>query len=414
MLEVITLPLANIKPFANNAKEHPKAQIVQIKQSIEAFGMNDPIAIDEDNVIIEGHGRVLALRELSAETVPCIRLTHLTEAQKRSYILAHNKINLNTGFDTATLLGEFDFLRSEDFNVELTGFTEAELQELYSAARTDDIEDDNFDEEAALEKPPFAKLGDLWLLGPHRLLCGDATNADDVARLMDGKKANICVTDPPYSCNYVGKTKDALKIKNDNIKGENFYQFLLSAFTNIYEYLTDGAAFYSFHSDAEKVNFYRATVDAGFHYSTTCIWKKNSMVLGRADYQMQHEPVIYAFKDTAKHKWYSDRKQTTIWEFDRPTKATIHPTMKPLPLLAYPLQNSSAANEIVLDTFSGSFSTGMACDQMDRICYAMELDPKYVSASVLRFIERAGSADVSVIRDGEAIPFRELVMTDGG
>ncbi|GHU68126.1 methyltransferase [Clostridia bacterium] len=407
MLEIITLPLGDIKPFVNNAKEHPKAQIAQIRASIEAFGMNDPIAICENNTIIEGHGRVLALREMGAETVPCIRLTHLTEPQKRAYILAHNKLTLNTGFDTDTLLQEFDFLRSVDFDMELTGFSEQELQELLGAGLGEEVKDDDFDVDEALKEPHISQPGDLWLLGRHRLLCGDSTNPTDVARLMDGKKANLCVTDPPYACSYEGGT--GMTIMNDNLKGEAFYTFLLNAFKNVYNSLTDGGAFYSFHSDAEKVNFYNAAVAAGFHYSTTCVWVKDTLVLGRMDYQMRHEPVLYSFKDTAKHKWYSDRKQTTIWEFERPKKSELHPTMKPLPLLAYPIQNSSQPNEIVLDLFSGSFSTGIVCEQTDRICYAMELDPKYADASVSRYLQQTNKPEeIYVVRENETTPYTAL------
>ena len=226
---------------------------------------------------------------------------------------------------------------------------------------------------------------------------------------MDGKKANVCITDPPYACNYTGGT--GMKILNDNLKGEEFYQFLLSAFKNAYENLADGAAIYIFHSDAEKVNFYNAVVAAGFHYSTTCIWVKQSLVLGRFDYQMRHEPVIYAFKDTVKHKFYGDRKQTTVWEFDRPSKSKLHPTTKPLPLVAYPMKNSSLVNSIVLDLFGGSGSTLMAAEQMDRTAYLMELDPVYASAIVRRFVAyRGNTEDVHIIRDGQKLPCSEVYI----
>ncbi|GHU73413.1 methyltransferase [Clostridia bacterium] len=406
MLEIITLPLGEIKPFKNNAKEHPKAQIAQIRASIEAFSMNDPICIDENNTIIEGHGRVLALREMGAETVPCIRLTHLTEPQKRAYILAHNKLTLNTGFDTDTLLQEFDFLRDAEFDVQLTGFSDEELQELFNGKLDGEVTDDDFDVDKALEEAPFVQPGDLWQLGRHRLLCGDATKPNDTALLMNGKQANLCVTDPPYNCNIEGGT--GLKIQNDKMSSAAFYEFLLSSFRNIYTNLADGGAFYCFHSDAEKANFYNAVVAAGFHYSSTCIWVKNSLVLGRADYQQMHEPVMYNFKDTAKHKWYSDRKQTTVWNFDRPTKSELHPTMKPLPLIAYPIGNSSAPNAIVLDPFGGSGSTLMVCEQMDRICHMMELDPKYASVIVTRAMSVIKPEDITCMRDGKIHQYDEI------
>ena len=271
-----------------------------------------------------------------------------------------------------------------------------------------EAQEDDFDEDAALQAEPFVKTGDLWLLGKHRLLCADSTKPEDVKRLMDGKKANVCITDPPYACNYTGGT--GMKIMNDNLKGEEFYQFLLRI-QNAYENLADGAAIYIFHSDAEKVNFYNAVVAAGFHYATTCIWVKQSLVLGRFDYQMRHEPVIYAFKDTVKHKFYGDRKQTTVWEFDRPSKSKLHPTTKPLPLVAYPMKNSSLVNSIVLDLFGGSGSTLMAAEQMDRTVYLMELDPVYASAIVRRFVAYHGNTeDVHIIRDGKKLPCSEVYI----
>jgi DNA modification methylase len=249
-------------------------------------------------------------------------------------------------------------------------------------------------------------MHDLWHLGRHRLLCGDSTKSENLKRLMDGKKANLCVTDSPYNVNYNGGKG---KILNDNMTKEQFYEFLLAAFKNIYENLVPGGAFYCFHSDSEKVNFYNACTDAGFHYSSTCIWVKDSLVLGRGDYQQRHEPCLYAFKNTAKHKWYSDRKQTTIWEFDRPKKSEYHSTQKPLPLLAYPIKNSSAPNEIILEPFSGSFSTGIVCEQTDRICYAIELDVAFASASIKRFHENFPEAEITCERGGQVFKYEDLV-----
>jgi DNA modification methylase len=235
-------------------------------------------------------------------------------------------------------------------------------------------------------------------------MCGDSTKPDDVAVLMNGQKANLCITDPPYTCDISGGT--GMKIMNDKWKdSRQFYGFLLDAFKNIYANLADGGAFYCFHSDAEKVNFYNATVDAGFHYSTTCIWVKNALVIGRMDYQMRHEPVLYAFKDTAKHKFYGDRKQTTVWEFDRPTKSKLHPTSKTIPLISYPMRMSSMENSTVMDLFGGPGSTLMAAEQLNRIAYLMELDPKYASAIVRRYAAaKQGTDDIFVIRNGEKLP----------
>ena len=395
--EMQLVPIGKLIPYVNNARTHSKEQITKLRSSLREFGFVNPVIIDREFNVIAGHGRILAAKEENIEQVPCVFVDYLTEAQKKAYILADNRFALDAGWDEDMLRVEMEALQGMDFDVSLTGFDESEIADLFAA-------DDN---EAQAE--PFVKTGDLWLLGRHRLLCADSTNTEDVKLLMDGKKANVCITDPPYACNYTGGT--GMKIMNDNLKGEEFYQFLLSAFKNAYENLADGAAIYIFHSDAEKVNFYNAVIAAGFHYSTTCIWVKQSLVLGRFDYQMRHEPVIYAFKDTVKHKFYGDRKQTTVWEFDRPSKSKLHPTTKPLPLIAYPMKNSSLVNSIVLDLFGGSGSTLMAAEQMDRTAYLMELDPVYASAIVRRFVAyRGNTEDVHIIRDGQKLPCSEVYI----
>ncbi|ERJ95213.1 DNA (cytosine-5-)-methyltransferase [Selenomonas sp. oral taxon 892 str. F0426] len=402
------VPIERLVPYANNARTHSPEQINKLRGSLREFGFVSPVIIDKDYGILAGHGRVMAARAEGMENVPCVFVDHLTEAQKKAYILADNRFALDAGWDEDMLRVEMEALQDMDFDVSLTGFDESEIVDLLSLDDGEAQEDD-FDEDAALQAEPFVKTGDLWLLGKHRLLCADSTKPEDVKLLMDSKKANVCITDPPYSCNYTGGT--GMKIMNDNLKGEEFYQFLLSAFKNAYENLADGAAIYIFHSDAEKVNFYNAVVAAGFHYSTTCIWVKQSLVLGRFDYQMRHEPVIYAFKDTVKHKFYGDRKQTTVWEFDRPSKSKLHPTTKPLPLIAYPMKNSSLVNSIVLDLFGGSGSTLMAAEQMDRTAYLMELDPVYASAIVRRFVAyRGNTEDVHIIRDGKTLPCSEVYI----
>ena len=402
------VPIAKLVPYANNARTHSPEQINKLRGSLREFGFVSPVIIDKDYGILAGHGRVAAARAEGMENVPCVFVDHLTEAQKKAYILADNRFALDAGWDEDMLRVEMEALQGMDFDISLTGFDETEIADLLSLDDGEAQEDD-FDEDAALQAEPFVKTGDLWLLGKHRLLCADSTKPEDVKLLMDSKKANVCITDPPYSCNYTGGT--GMKIMNDNLKGEEFYQFLLSAFKNAYENLADGAAIYIFHSDAEKVNFYNAVAAAGFHYSTTCIWVKQSLVLGRFDYQMRHEPVIYAFKDTVKHKFYGDRKQTTVWEFDRPSKSKLHPTTKPLPLIAYPMKNSSLVNSIVLDLFGGSGSTLMAAEQMDRTAYLMELDPVYASAIVRRFVAyRGNTEDVHIIRDGKTLPCSEVYI----
>ena len=406
--EMQLVPIGKLIPYVNNARTHSKEQITKLRSSLREFGFVNPVIIDREFNVIAGHGRILAAKEENIEQVPCVFVDYLTEAQKKAYILADNRFALDAGWDEDMLRVEMEALQGMDFDISLTGFDEAEIADLLSLDDGETQEDD-FDVDAALQAEPFVKTGDLWLLGKHRLLCADSTKPEDVKLLMDGKKANVCITDPPYACNYTGGT--GMKIMNDNLKGEEFYQFLLSAFKNAYENLADGAAIYIFHSDAEKVNFYNAVVAAGFHYSTTCIWVKQSLVLGRFDYQMRHEPVIYAFKDTVKHKFYGDRKQTTVWEFDRPSKSELHPTTKPLPLIAYPMKNSSLVNSIVLDLFGGSGSTLMAAEQMDRTAYLMELDPVYASAIVRRFVAyRGNTEDVHIIRDGKTLPCSEVYI----
>jgi len=402
------VPIDKLVPYINNARTHSPEQITKLRASLREFGFINPVIIDKNYGVIAGHGRLEAAKAEGFDQVPCVLVDHLTEAQKKAYILADNRMAMDAGWDEELLRIEIEALQAEAFDVGLTGFDEKELADLF--ADDTDVKEDDFNEDEALEKEPFVEPGDLWLIGRHRLLCGDSTKADDVARLMDGKKANMCVTDPPYNCAYQGGT--GMTIMNDKwTDAQKFYHFLLDAFKNIYDNLADGGAFYCFHSDAEKVNFFNATVDAGFHYSTTCIWVKNSLVLGRMDYQMRHEPVIYAFKDTAKHKFYGDRKQTTVWEFDRPTKSKLHPTSKTIPLVAYPIRMSSLENSIVLDLFGGSGSTLMAADQLNRTAFLMELDPRYASAIVRRYVAaKQGTDDIKVIRGGKELLCEEVYI----
>lgn len=403
LLQYELIETSKLIPYVNNSRTHTDEQISKVMASIKEFGFLNPILISDDNVITAGHCRLIAAQRLGLEKVPCIRENYLTPAQRKAYVIADNRLALDSGWDEEMLKVELETLEGEAFDLSLTGFDEKELSDLFKEDQ--EVEDDDFDEDEALEGEPFVKLGDVWKLGRHRLVCGDSTKADNVAILMDGKKANLCITDPPYNCAYEGGT--GMKIMNDHWDdSKKFYQFLFDAFKNIYDNLTDGAAFYCFHSDAEKCNFYNATVDAGFHYSTTCVWVKNALVIGRMDFQMRHEPVLYAFKDTAKHKFYGDRKQTTVWEFDKPTKSKLHPTTKSLPLIAYPMKLSSMENGIVLDLFGGSGSTLMAAEQLNRIAFLMELDPKYASAIVKRYVAAHGgdTSEVTVIRDGKEIP----------
>lgn len=394
-------------PYARNARTHSSAQITQIAASIKEFGFLAPIVIAEDNTILCGHGRFYAAQKLGLKKIPCVKESHLTKAQKRAYIIADNKLSINAGWDDELLAVELSDLQGEGVDLSITGFDEKELADLFDDKSKSDVEDDGYDLSAALEKAAFVQRGDIWTVGRHRLMCGDATSTDDVAALMGGKRANLLLTDPPYGVSF--KSSSGLTIQNDSIKDEDFYSFLKSAFSVAVDCLEKGAATYIFHADTEGLNFRRAFVDAGFHLAGCCIWVKDSLVLGRSDYQWQHEPVLYGFLQNGKHSWYSDRKQTTIWNFAKPKKNANHPTSKPLDLLSYPIQNSTQENAVVLDTFGGSGSTLMACELTNRICYTMELDEKYASVILRRYVDDTGRPDdVFVERNGERIPYASL------
>jgi DNA modification methylase len=398
--------IEKLVPYARNSRTHSKEQILQLRASLREFGFINPIIVDKDLNIIAGHGRVLAAKEEGITEVPCVFVEHLTEAQKRAYIIADNRLALNAGWDAEMLSVELSELQGEDFDLSLLGFDDGELNKLMG--NVEDVKDDDFDVDAELQKPAITKPGDLWLLGNHRLVCGDSTKAETFELLMDGKKANLVVTDPPYNVNY---ESSAGKIKNDNMENEAFYTFLLSAFTNTEAAMAQDASVYVFHADTEGLNFRKAFSDAGFYLSGTCIWKKQSLVLGRSPYQWRHEPILFGWKKKGKHNWYSDRKQSTIWEFDKPGKNADHPTMKPVPLIAYPVLNSSLPNCIVLDPFGGSGSTLIACEQTDRICYTIELDEKFCDVIVKRAIEQIGTSDnIYLMRGGIKLPYTKAVV----
>ena len=370
--EMQLVPIAKLVPYVNNARTHSPEQIKKLRSSLREFGFINPVIIDREYGVIAGHGRILAAKEEGIREVPCVFADHLTEAQKKAYIIADNRMAMDAGWDEELLRVEIEALQGMDFDPLLTGFDEKELAALFDDGA--EAKDDEFDVDEELEKPVFSKTGDVWTLGRHRLVCGDSTKAETYEVLMQGKKANLVVTDPPYNVNYEGT---AGKIKNDNMAAEKFYQFLLDAFTNMEKVMAEDASIYVFHADTEGLNFRRAFTDAGFYLSGCCIWKKPSLVLGRSPYQWQHEPVLYGWKKNGKHQWYPDRKQTTIWEFEKPRKNADHPTMKPIPLLAYPITNSSMSNTLILDPFGGSGSTLIACEQTDRSCCTIELDEKY-------------------------------------
>ena len=405
--EMQLISIDKLVPYVNNARTHSAEQIIKLRSSLREFGFVNPIIIDRDFNVIAGHGRLMAAKEEGINEVPCVFADFLTDAQKKAYILADNRMAMDAGWDEELLKIEMEELQNLGYDLGYTGFDEKELADLFGIDDKE-IKDDDFDLTAALEKASFVERGDVWFVGKHKLMCGDATSSEDVAKLMEDKKANLILTDPPY--NVAFKSSDGLTIQNDSMKNNDFYEFLFSSFKNMAEHLENGGAAYIFHADTEGLNFRKAFIDAGFHLAGCCIWVKDSLVLGRSDYQWQHEPVLYGFMQNGKHPWYSDRKQTTIWNFDKPKKNSNHPTSKPLDLLAYPINNSTQANAIVIDTFGGSGSTLMACEQMNRICYTMELDEKYASVILRRYVEDTNdSENVYVIRNGEKILYKDLV-----
>lgn len=405
--ELTLVATDKLVPYANNARTHSQEQILKLRSSLREFGFINPVIVDRDLTIIAGHGRVMVAKAEGIKEVPCVFVDHLTEAQKKAYILADNRMALDAGWDEELLRVELQELEGLNFDLGLTGFDEKELADFFADEKAE-VEDDDYDLTEALEKASFVERGDVWIVGRHRLVCGDATNEADVNLLMDGKKANLILTDPPYGVSFTSSS--GLKIQNDSLKNEEFYNFLLAAFKNMVAHAEPGAAGYVFHADTEGLNFRNAFINAGFHLAGCCIWVKDSLVLGRSDYQWQHEPVLYGFLKNGKHSWYSDRKQTTIWNFKKPKRNENHPTSKPLDLLSYPLKNSTQENAIVVDTFGGSGSTLMACELSNRICYTMELDGKYASVILRRYVENTNDAEnVYCIRGGQQIPYKELV-----
>jgi DNA modification methylase len=376
----------------------------KLKRSMEQFGYVEPVIWNKTTShVVGGHQRLKVLLDMGITEVECV-VIEMNEEKEKALNIALNKISGDWDKDKLMLL--IADLQGADFDISLTGFEPAELDALFKDSLKDGIHEDDFDVDAELQKPALTKQGDVWMLGQHRLVCGDSTKADTFTLLMDGKLANLVVTDPPYNVNYEGS---AGKIKNDNMGNEAFYTFLLSAFQNTEVAMAKDASIYVFHADTEGLNFRKAFSDAGFYLSGTCIWKKQSLVLGRSPYQWQHEPVLFGWKKSGKHNWYADRKQTTIWEFEKPKKNADHPTMKPVALVAYPILNSSLSNCIVLDPFGGSGSTLIACEQTDRICYTIELDEKYCDVIVKRYVEQVGTSDgVFLLREGSEIRYSDL------
>ena len=391
-MQIEQIGIATLIPFAKNSRTHSDAQVAQIAASIREFGFTNPVLIDEANGIIAGHGRVLAARKLKLIEVPCIRLLHLTEAQKRAYIIADNKLALNAGWDEAMLKLELADLKALDFDLDLTGFTTDEIDALLADAGTEGLTDPDDTPEPPAE--PVSRLGDVWVCGHHRVMCGSSLEMTAMERLCGEQRVDMLLTDPPYNVAYTGKTKDALTIQNDSMGDEAFRTFLRDAFVTADAVLKPGAVFYIWHADSEGFNFRGACRDAGWQVRQCLIWQKNTMVMGRQDYHWQHEPCLYGWKDGAGHLWASDRKQTTLLKFDRPSRSENHPTMKPVALFEYQLLNNTKGGDIVLDSFGGSGTTLIAAEKNGRVARIMELDPKYVDVIVKRWEEFTGKKAV--------------------
>lgn len=382
-MDIINIALKDLKPYENNPRKNDDA-VKYVAESIKEFGFKVPIVIDKDNVIVAGHTRYKAAKKLGMTEIPCIIADDLTDEQIKAFRLADNKVAEKAEWDFDLLNTELDDII--DLDMELFGFEDA-LQ--------DDAEEAVEDEfEVELPAEPKSKLGDIYQLGDNRLMCGDSTVLEDVEKLMGGVQADMLLTDPPYNVNYEGKTKDKLKIKNDKMDNDNFRQFLIDAFSNADMVMKPGAVFYIWHADSEGYNFRGACFDVGWTVRQCLIWNKNSMVMGRQDYQWKHEPCLYGWKEGAGHLWASDRKQTTVINFDKPTRNDMHPTMKPIPLFDYQIKNNTKGGDVVLDLFGGSGTTIMACEQNGRRGYSMEYDPRYVDVIIARWEKFTGEKAV--------------------
>ena len=391
-LNITYRKVEDLIPYVNNSRKHSDQQVAQIAASIKEFGWTNPILVDKDKGIIAGHGRLMAARKLKMDDVPTIELSHLSEAQKKALVIADNKLALNADWDTQILSLELSELQDIGFDLDILGFDANELNALLEPEQVEGLTD----EDAVPEVPeePKTKLGDIYQLGNHRLMCGDSTSIADIERLCDGQLVDMWLTDPPYNVAYEGKTKDALKIKNDSMDNDTFRQFLRDSYVAADVVMKPGAVFYIWHADSEGYNFRGAAKDAGWTVRQCLIWKKSVMVMGRQDYHWRHEPCLYGWKEGAGHLWASDRKQTTILEFDKPSRNGEHPTMKPVELFSYQMLNNTKGGDMVLDSFGGSGTTMIAAEKHGRQSRLMELDPKYCDVIVKRWEDFTGKKAV--------------------
>ena len=402
-------PVDSLIPYANNARTHSDEQLAQIAASIREFGFNNPILVDGDRGLIAGHGRLLGARKLGLTTVPVIELAHLSPTQKRAYILADNRLAESAGWDNELLSLELTDLSAAEFDLELLGFSADELDKLLDSENTGLTDDDAVPE---VTESAISKSGDVWLLGEHKLLCGDATKAEDYKALLGDELADMTVTDPPYSVNYANSAKDKMRgthrpILNDNL-GSEFAPFLLATCKNILSF-TKGAVYIAM-SSSELDTLQSAFRAAGGKWSTFIIWAKNTFTLGRADYQRQYEPILYGWKDGAQHFWCGARNQGDVWQINKPHKNDLHPTMKPVELMERAVRNSSKTRDIVLDPFGGSGTTIIACEKSGRRARLMELDPKYADVIIRRFQDYTGK---QVTRQSDGVSFNALCPETG-
>lgn len=405
------LPVGILKPAAYNPRKKLKPgdkEYEKIKNSITEFGFADPLVVNADMTIIGGHQRLTVAMDLGYTEVPCA-VVDIDKVREKALNIALNKI---TGaWDDSLLADLLKDIENSDFDLGKTGFDPPEIETLFNKVHSKEVREDDFDVESELKRPAFSRSGDLWMLGRHRVYCGDSTLSESYGRLLEKTKANLVLSDLPYFVAYQGT---AGTIQNDDLPDDEAYDFTLKAMQCMFENLADDGSIYIFHADTKGLIFRKAFDAAGFYLSGCCIWKKNALVLGRSPYQWMHEPCLFGWKKEGKHQWYSDRKQTTIWEYDRPKANKDHPTMKPVGLMAYPIRNSTMTNGIVLDPFLGSGSTLVACEETDRVCMGIELETKFVDVIVKRYIElKDGNAsDVYVIRDGQKLSLDEVVQLD--
>lgn len=402
--------VSELIPYVRNARTHSEAQVAQIAASIREFGFLSPILVAEDNTILAGHGRLAAALKLGLKKVPCVKENYLTETQKRAYIIADNKLSLNAGWDSELLAVELSELEGADFNLDLLGFDEAELSSIFDADK--DVSDDDFDVEKELEEPCFSKTGDIWMLGKHRVICGDSTDSSTFDKLLGETKVNLVCTDAPY---FVNLENASGKIKNDDLSDKEGYEFLMKVFTNFKNSMAADASIYEFYATMKARVFYDAFEDAGFKVAAGLIWKKPRAPLMRTDWKFNMEPIIYGWRKDGKHKWYGDQKQTAVFEFDgiknSKEEGCGHPSSKPVPLIAYLIKQSTQTNSLVLDGFLGSASTLIACEQIGRVCFGVELEPKFIDVAVKRYMKFHDdkTEDVLLIRDGKQYSFKQAI-----